>query len=416
MQAKVNLLMLHLTINLFKMKKVVFALLASLTIFASCSKDDDTIAMTTISVSVSTPADYPNIKQEGIEVKFKNVSTNTVYSAFISKDGRAELPVESGTYTISAESKQSVTTSIGTEIEKKEFTQEVTFRGLQENLTLVGATHNLKLSLTPSFASNGFIIKEIYFSGCQTPLKKAYMKDHYIELYNNSDKVLYADGLSICEMAHNTGFEVDEWAKVVSDGVAVHTIYTIPGNGSTYKIAPGQSIVIANIAINHKVEAPNSVDLSKANWEWYDEHKLDVDVPEVPNLIKNFSYSLSVWGLHARGMSGLLIFQETNMAKFLTENKVSKQNASGSNTMNAYRVPTDRIIDAVELAYPSMFGVKALPASIDASYTYATKALEGKCVSRKVDKKVGDRVIYRDTNNSALDFSVDQNPAPGQNK
>lgn len=398
------------------MKKTAFALLASLALFASCSKDDDTVAMTNLSVKIILPADYPTVKQEGIEVKFKNVSTNNVYSAHVSKDGVAEAPVESGTYVITAESKQSVTTSIGTGDGKKDFTQEVTFRGLLENQVVIGAAMSLDLPLTPSIASNGFIIKEIYFSGCMTPLKEAYMKDHYVEIYNNSDKVLYADGLSICEMSHNTGFEVDEWAKVTVDGVAVHTIYTIPGSGKTYKVEPGQSLVLANIAINHQKEVPNSVDLSKANWEWYDNHKLDVDVPEVPNLMKNFSYSKTVWGLHARGMCGLLIFQETNMGKFLAENEVTKPNASGSATMTSYRVPYSRIIDAVELASPSMFGVKALPASIDASYTYATTVFAGKCVSRKVERRVNGRVVYRDTNNSALDFNVDQTPAPGQNK
>ena len=54
-------------------------------------------------------------------------------------------------------------------------------------------------------------------------------------------------------------------------------------------------------SINHKEANPNSIDLSKANFEWYIESKQDVDNPAVPNLDVYYCYSKTIWVLNKQG-------------------------------------------------------------------------------------------------------------------
>ena len=56
---------------------------------------------------------------------------------------------------------------------------------------------------------------------------------------------------------------------------------------------------------------PNSFDLSKANFEWYDESTnpkvTDIDNPEVPNMERLYTYSRTIWGPHDRGFYSYII-------------------------------------------------------------------------------------------------------------
>ena len=72
------------------------------------------------------------------------------------------------------------------------------------------------------------------------------------------------------------------------------------------------------------------------------------------------------------------------------------------------------MIDAVEIVQvDETKRYKRLPTTLDAGYTY----LDGgsycsKSVRRKVSMIVGGRVIYKDTNNSTVDFLHDLTPTP----
>ncbi|MGL5546104.1 MAG: DUF4876 domain-containing protein, partial [Tannerellaceae bacterium] len=55
---------------------------------------------------------------------------------------------------------------------------------------------------------------------------------------------------------------------------------------------------------------------------------------------------------------------------------------------------------------------KALPAAIDAGYTYCDNANSGLVVRRKVLRTEGNRTILQDTNNSKEDFLPNQVPSP----
>ena len=64
----------------------------------------------------------------------------------------------------------------------------------------------------------------------------------------------------------------------MGNALTARAIIKIPGTGNTYPVQPGESIIIAEDAINHKEFNPLSIDLSKANFQ-YLKGRNDIDNP-----------------------------------------------------------------------------------------------------------------------------------------
>ena len=80
---------------------------------------------------------------------------------------------------------------------------------------------------------------------------------------------MYADGLAIVQSQFQTNAKNDYKPNVMLQGMTVEDIFVIPGTGKQYPIKPGEEIVIAFNARNHKEFNANSIDLSKANFQFY---------------------------------------------------------------------------------------------------------------------------------------------------
>lgn len=196
--------------------------------------------------------------------------------------------------------------------------------------------------------------------------------------------------------------------------VVPYFIFQVPGSGKEHPVTPGKSIILADQGLNHKIDNPNSpADMSQADFEWYDEHRLDVDVPEVSNLIKHYSGSLSINTLHTRGYEGFYICQipvaETQV--FLDAHPATTTMPNGS-TKESYVIPAKYIIDAVQCAAPEGYTSTVFPSMLDAGYTFCDAAWIGKCVQRKFEKEEDGRAILLDTNNSTNDFTPNATPSP----
>ena len=271
-----------------------------------------------------------------------------------------------------------------------------------------------------------WLIREVYLTCSKTTAGKAYQKDAYFVLYNNTDQTLYADGLSICETYQTTAAKQPaanptDWTIFWPKRVAVAFIYTVPGSGKEHAVAPGGSLVIADLAVNHTLaeySSTSKADLSKANFEWYDEGTtLDSDVPEVPNMIKTFSTSNTIWLPNMQGNKSYFIFkldEGMNMAAFLEANHVTDVlKPNGKDYYDTYAIPVEYIYDAVEFSsQQSLVADKALPTALDNGFTYSSGTGSGKAVRRKVASWDGDRAILQDTNNSTNDFIANQDPSP----
>lgn len=396
-----------------KQSKLMILFMSLLVVFVACTKDDDDIPTTELSISVILPeAMQGQVSADQMNIELTHVSTGQTYSGATNAQGVWEITVEEGVYNFRVNGQKTYATIAG----DQSFEQTVDLNGVLENQSISGVQQHLEITLFISVPGQGWVFKEIYYTGSRTPEGGMYYKDKFFEIYNNTDEVLYADGISIGESDHITSNEFNMWEDIIDEYFVTHVVYTIPGSGSDYPVEPGQSILIADVAIDHRVDNPNSFDLSGADFEWYDDHPLDVDVPEVPNLIKYFSYSASIWTPHNRGFRSYIIFRpDTGMEQFMQEHEIEKINPNGTTSIR-YKVPNDVILDAVELGTPSDFQSKALSPSLDISFINcgdADEARFGKSIRRKVQSVENGRVVYQDTNNSAVDFHSTVTPKPG---
>lgn len=307
-----------------------------------------------------------------------------------------------------------------------------------ELIELKGYLHNLEVANKPVVAttkmrvvavSSNFVIEEIYYTGSTYPnTAKTYIGDQYFKITNNSDEVLYADGLTIAESTFMTTNKYDYTPNFMDKKVAVQAIYKIPGNGKEYPIEPGKSIIIADKAIDHIKETgiPSTIDLSKADFEWYDESSIprvqDTDNPDVPNLDKIYSYSRSIWIVSQQGNRAyLLLRMGTDTEDFLKNYEESYKYVhpaiNKEISKNSYFVPNEWIIDAVNLSPKDKYVWIVTDTSLDAGYTQCGENSKdsnryGKSVRRKVSHtNEKGRAVLQDTNNSSEDFSPTSTPS-----
>jgi hypothetical protein len=157
---------------------------------------------------------------------------------------------------------------------------------LEANVSLGGAATATMRALGSLRGS--LVTSEWFFAGGyygQYP----YTTDGYWKLYNNSDTTVYLDGL-ILGAGYNQNIEGVSYSCAQAatdfeppDGVWVSQLNRFPGTGRDYPVAPGQAVVVATDAIDHRPYFQNALDLSNANFEFIG--SADTDNPAVPNMI-----------------------------------------------------------------------------------------------------------------------------------
>lgn len=380
-------------------------------LLAACSESDNEVRFTTVTVQAQMPQEYATLAGDGLTVTLTNTSTNRGVSGTTDTDGKWSTLVEEGVYHVRiAGEKLSTSDTVGA--------VNLLFQASKQSQSIAGLEQTVILNMEYSETGSPWLLKEIYFAGSKTPADRNYQKDQFIEIFNNSDDTLYADGLTIGETYITTSTTSSvKWDQFLPDRIAAQAVYSIPGNGTDYPVAPGKSVVIANKALNHKGDAslnPNSpLDLSNANFEWVDANAPDIDIPEVPNLIKHFCYSATIWVMNQQGTKSYFIFRpDEDMETFMNKNFVQVYNAAGTKLLDGYAIPRTLIFDGVELSKKDGLVSKALPSSIDAGYSYTDAAGNGKSIRRKVARWENGRAYLQDTNNSSDDFLTGQTPSP----
>lgn len=272
------------------------------------------------------------------------------------------------------------------------------------------------IEVKPSYPASALVFKEIYFTKSRSAATgQMYNADGYVELYNNSSRPIYIDGVSVSETYQNTavknGIFFPEYLN--TDNVVPGFIFTFPGSGREHRLDPGKSVIVAENALNHHAINPGSpVDLSTADFEIVENDWRDTDTPEVPNMINYFSYTKTITSFHNRGYKAWFITKaDKPMPEFLAEHITDAIFPNGSPT-KIYVYSSRYVLDGVIVAKPSGPLCRPLPAHIDVGYTYCTKANIAKTIRRKVARKEGDRYILQDTNNSSVDFIPDSQPSP----
>lgn len=385
------------------MKKILFSLLAvalSTAGLVSCSEDNPSVVQKSqVKVVLQAPADAV-FSLGNLPVVVKNLATAQTDTLLTDAEGKTTAVLEYGVYDFTLNASTADTTL------------EKTVVAALPNVRIDEAMEEVTLTLSVATASNTWVIKEVYYSGSINPDNgKAYFNDQYIEIYNNSDKTLYADGLCIGATRQYSNMRFMYWHKGLPDRIATDFIYQVPGNGKQHPVAPGKSIVIAQQGLNHKAINSASVDLSKATFEWYDDQTQDVDVPEVPNMKSIFKAFLAIQILHNRGGAQVFIFKSDKPWEQLMD-EMSDSVQLPRQMMHGYFVPARCIIDGVATGMMEGLTSRPLPVSIDAGNTWVSRPYSGFAVRRKKKEVVGGRIVLQDTNNSTDDFLTDAVPAP----
>lgn len=275
------------------------------------------------------------------------------------------------------------------------------YLGLQKDINLVGTLSSISMSssrdsvsilLKPVFASD-LLISEIYYNGAPPP-PPYYFHDQFTEIYNNSSETIFIDGYAIGDPSYSS-----------REDTMLHCLhlYQFPGDGDDYPIEPGETIIIAQDAIDHTEYNASSLDLSGADFEYYNHLSNDVDAPDAVNMIQ-IHHKYGIDFLYSVMNDAIVLFKLRACDSVWTYD-----------TFNEILVPVNRAVDGVEYKeVVSEYEYKHLPDEIDAGITGGMPMYQGKSIARKILNRVNGQVILMDHNNSNLDFQILDTPTPGE--
>lgn len=409
----------------FILKSIVMMLTVTMCM-TSCSGDDPIPVIPTAMVTLEVPANLENAVLSGAVATLTNVQTQKVTKVegtqFI-KDGNNYKVMlnnlEAGTYNVTVNGHLDFTLN-GVAGQKD-------FEVRSDNVVLNETSTALKMTVSTFTAKGGFVISEIFFTGTSTADGRSYSGDQYIIITNNSDVTLYADSIAVLESAFLTTTQEDYTPDIMSTHFSVQACYMIPGTGRSVPVEPGKSLTLALNAINHKTEQPNSIDLSGADFEFYDETSnpnfTDPD-GEAPNLDKWYCYTATIYQFHSRGFNSMAIAKMQTSKEDWLENYVYDATylfvfgdfSKEMTKKGIYKVPNQWILDGVNLSVESVREWNVLDASIDAGWTYCGKVDRDETrFNKSVIRKQDANGKYIDTNNSTNDF-IPEAPASLLNK
>lgn len=352
------------------MKKLIYILLAAAATFTACKKDESAkINDVTVQVLIG---DEP--VTDAVEVTVTDKSTSTAYKA-TTVGGTATFRLVAGIYEASATF----------------YKESSIYNGTNSAVTVVdGGANSFTLNLTASTTSQ-IIIKELYVGGCMdNEGAKDYALDKYVILYNNSP--LEADA---SKMAFGIGSPANSNSinYYLKDGNLTYSDYIPAWNAVWWfqkevKIAPYSQIVISITgAINHTETYSKSVDLSKADYVFYDPEVFN-NVSNYPapsasipsdNYLKTYCYGLgTAWAISKTSPAFFIFSPEGGMtAKAFVTNPDNIESPTGKQAFNCAKIPLGWIKDGVEVYdYANIQkSHKRLLDSVDAGYvTFTNKS------------------------------------------
>lgn len=302
-------------------------------------------------------------------------------------------------------------------------------------ISILAETASAKLNIVQGLpqvedvTSGSFVIEEVFFTGVlleDGSSNDAMDGDQYVKITNNTENLLYADGLLFCKSSENSqngGFSYWIIDDDLSGQILVKDLFRIPGDGDDVPVLPGRSLVIALAAQNFQAENGAGLDLSAADFEIFDGEDLDVDNPDVPNMEIFIKSSKSFSFLHNRGYESYALVKlpaDVSSDAFLKDNAFSGTRSfwmdgeallEGSKyPAGSYVIPNAWVIDGINCGVEEDYGNPAFNATIDAGYTGCGKVDKdpdrfGKSALRKrANGKLAD------TNNSTNDFTPNATP------
>lgn len=381
----------------------------------SCS-DDDGFGVEQAANSVLTLSFRGQDVREyrTLNVEVTEINTGRVTNVVLQNTNVQSIELPKGSYKITVNG------------EVLSLSEEILAVGGSATIDIVNTVENLSIDLFTKSFSNDFIIEEIFYTGVKTPEGRAYNSSKYFKLVNNTDQVLYADGLIIGQSEFLTSTNNNVTPDNKDEYFAAKGILLLPGNGTDYPVQPGDFIVIADNAIDHNAISSTAFNLSNADFEFPNDNPTlgNVDNPNVPNVdVVYTQMNYNMFYFHNSGVEAYIIARfpaGENKASFIANYKhnYSYTNSAGNVTNKAtYKIPNTWIIDGVNNGNEDKLLQLLTGASIDAGYTstgdfYQDPNRFGKAVRRKViGLDANGKNVYKDTNNSTVDFNKTVEPS-----
>jgi len=257
------------------------------------------------------------------------------------------------------------------------------------------------------------IFNEIYYSGT-TPF---YFRNQFYEIYNNSDQLIYLDGIYFANLTPGKATTVlPLWPAADGANFAyAERLWKIPGNGTQYPLAPGESFVISQFAANHKLpqyNAASPIDCSTSEFEFNMNNASFPDQPAVDmqHIFYDGSASKGTLPQYLTSVFGgaYVIFRVPAGETYdpVNDLNLKTKNLASTSTVQFAKIPNRYILDAVECGdNQNTINAKRVPSVLDAGMTYVGATYNSLGVTRKVAARNADGTpIFMDTNNSTDDF------------
>lgn len=396
----------------------VVAFFTTMLCFTSCDDDDEKVIINQATITVEIPNNIDTAEISNVEFQLINVETLdtiTVVGTYTINNNIITFVVDNlpeGTYNIVVRGHMNFTTNNG-------MSGEQDFELSKNNTEFTVETTEESLNISTFTANSSFVLSELYIAGALSSTNNTYNYDAYFIITNNSEATLYADSIAIIESAYNsqaTGYH--EWnPDFRPEAFSAQAVFMIPGNGKTYPVAPGKSIVIANNAMDHTTVNDGSLDLTNADFEVFLDNganSMDIDY-NVPNLENIYCYTNTIWipSVQMNRSYGIARMQQNKETFLANHSETPTYIAVTGKTMESkeVQVPNEWILDAVNLGQEDDFEWYVISETLDAGFAIGREnksdiAQRGTSVIRKMENGK-----YVDTNNSTNDFLIRQTPS-----
>lgn len=435
-----------------QMKKVttILFVLIVVTLLSACLSDQDDnegVTLATLTIAIDGVD-----QQEGLEVKLTNTSTATTFLGTTDAQGTAVFHVTPGIY----EAIVSVVRYIDG--------QKYIYNGVRSNIVLSSQQANVATIAVKESHSSQVIIKELYSGGCLDNKGKSFQYDKCIILYNNSAGQAVLPNLCFGIVSpyngngNNGNYDNDGVLTYEKEGFlpAIHGIWWFQ---NTLTIEPYQQVVV-NIcgAVDNTQTATQSVNYADPDYYCMYDPKSGYDNTSyypTPSILIPTDHYLKAREL---GIGNGWTFSVTSPAVFIFQVKGTTPQDFSANADNIWydagkttqiytclKVPFDWVVDGMEVYQKTKVddSRKRMPSVVDAGYVTLTN-YQGHALYRNVDKeatealpenegklvygynlgteypegvstdpsgidaeasmKQGAHIIFKDTNNSTVDF------------
>ncbi|MBN1884317.1 MAG: DUF4876 domain-containing protein [Candidatus Krumholzibacteriota bacterium] len=262
------------------------------------------------------------------------------------------------------------------------------FTGSADILVDGGGTVDANVT-TDIVGTSDLLINEIFYAGSDA--SSFFFYDQYVEIHNSSGDTLYLDGMFLTRQTQTVYPDQND-----IDHVRALYVFQFPGTPATgrqYPIAPGEYVVVAADAVDHSAWIPSSIDLSVADWEFFNPLANDYDNPDVPNIISINPYSRSDYLINLAHGSVVLATGEEYFFEEMDEETIR------------VGIPIGTVVDGVEYA-SSTDKTKQLTTRVDAGFAgIGNTRYSGQSAER--------REPGLDTNDSTFDFELSARPTIG---